>query len=270
MTDAPQRAHAALEEVGAGPVLRAVGRAGLVAYGVVHLLIAGLAVQIALGGRERADKTGALQAIAATGPGAALLWVITAGLVVLAGWQLAEAVFGHRRVPPRTRLLRIAINLAEAAVFGTLAYSAAKVAAGGGRSGGAPGASGLFALPGGRYLVLLLGVVVVVVAGYAAYRGLAATFLRELDLRGAGLRRSFLVTRLGRAGWTSLGAAYVGTGVLLVAAAVRYDPDQPVGLDATLQALGGQPLGRAVLVVLAAGLAVFGTYCLLDARYRKA
>ena len=69
---------------GAGVVLRTVGRVGLVAYGLVHLFVAALAVQVPFGDPERADKKGALQAVAATGPGLVLLWVVTGGLVAVA------------------------------------------------------------------------------------------------------------------------------------------------------------------------------------------
>jgi len=58
--------------------------------------------------------------------------------------------------------------------------------------------------------------------------------------------------------------------VFFVVAAVRYDPAQPVGLDAGLGALAAQPFGQVLLVLLALGLGVFGVYCLFDARYREA
>lgn len=253
------------------PWMRAVGRVGLVAYGAVHLLIAVLAVRVAIGdGRRAADKSGALGAIASTGPGVALLWVIVAGLAALVVWQAAEAVFGHRECPPRQRLLRAGVNVAEAAIFAALAWTAAKTAASGGEpAAGSSDAGVLFALPGGRSLVGLLGLGVVALAGYAVYRGVTAAFLRELDLRGAGLRRSFLVTRVGRVGWTALGCAYATIGVLLIVAAARFDPAQPVGLDAGLRALGAQPFGQVLLVLLAGGLAAFGVHCFFDARYRR-
>ena len=73
---------------------------------------------------------------------------------------------------------------------------------------------------------------------------------------------------LGTVGWTALGAAGATAGVLLVAAAVRFDPAAPVGLDAGIRTLAGQPFGPVLLLVLAAGLAVFAAYCLFDARYR--
>jgi hypothetical protein len=255
----------------AGVALRAVGRVGLVSYGVVHVLVAALAVQVAFGDREKADKKGALQAIASTGPGVVLLWVVTVGLVALVVWQLAEAVLGHHRSPPRQRALRVAINLAEAGLFGVLAYSAGSVAAKGGAPSTAPSfASVVLGWPGGPVLVGLAGVGVVVGAGYAVRRGLQHTFLRELDLRGAGLRRSTQVTRVGQLGWVALGVAYGVPGVLLVVAAVQFDPAQPTTLDSGLQALADQPYGPALLVALALGLVAFGVYCFFDARYRKA
>jgi hypothetical protein len=255
----------------AGALVRAIGRVGLLAYGAVHVLVAALAVQVALGEKERADKKGALQAVAETGPGVALLWVVVVGLVAMVVWQLAEAVLGHRRVPPRQRALRVAINLAEAALFGVLAFSAGSIAAKGGEPSTTPSfATVVLGLPGGSVLVAIAGLVVVVGSAYAVRRGLTGAFLRDLDLRGAGLRRSTLVTRVGRVGWAALGVAYGVPGVLLVVAGVRYDPAQPTTLDSGLQAVADQPFGPPLLVLLALGLVAFGVYCVFDARYRRA
>jgi hypothetical protein len=248
-----------------------LGRVGLVAYGAVHLLIAGLLVQVPFGEPEQADKKGALQAIASTPPGLVLLWIITVGLAALVLWQLAEAIWGHRDVSGGRRALRVAINVAEAAIFGVLAFSAGSIAA----TGGAPSVSKSFAgavfdLPGGRWLVALGGIGLVVGGGYAVYRGIKKEFLRELDLTGEAARNSRTITRIGQLGWAALGFVYGLPGVLLVVAAVRYDPKAPIGLDAGLQSLAHQPFGAPLVVLLALGVAAFGVYCFVDARYRKA
>ena len=212
--------------------VRTLGRLGLVAYGAVHLLIAALVVQVAFGDRRRADKKGALAEIGSTGTGVVLLWVVTVGLAALVVWQLGEAVLGHRGVPTSQRALRVAVNLAEAAVFGVLAYPAVSVAAAGGQATPKPSfAQVVLGWPGGPWLVGLAGAGLVVGGGYAGWRGITGAFLRELDMRGAGLKRSRLVTRIGRVGRTALGAVYGIPGVLLVA---------------------------------------FGVHCLFDARYRGA
>jgi uncharacterized protein DUF1206 len=248
-----------------------LGRIGLVAYGGVNLLIAGLVVQVPFGEPEQADKKGALQQIASTPVGAVLLWIVTVGLAALVLWQLAEAVWGHRGQPPRRRALRVAINVAEAAIFAVLAYSAGSIAA----TGGAPSVSKSFAgavfdLPGGRFLVALGGIGLLAGGVYAVYRGVRKEFLEELDLRGAPPERRRLVTGIGQLGWCALGVVYGLPGALLVTAAVQYDPKAPVGLDAGLQALARQPLGAPLLVLLAFGLLAFGVFCFFDARYRKA
>jgi hypothetical protein len=55
---------------------------------------------------------------------------------------------------------------------------------------------------------------------------------------------------------------------------VQFDPSAPVGLDAGIRTLADQPLGPGLLLLLAAGLAVFAVfavfavYCVFDARYR--
>ncbi|WP_250550166.1 DUF1206 domain-containing protein [Pseudonocardia sp. H11422] len=270
LDDVAEQAADTAEDVVDNPAVHALGRIGLVAYGAVHLLIAGLAVQVALGDSEKADKSGALQAIAASGFGVVLLWVIAVGLGALVIWQLAEAIWGHRGVTGGRRVLRTAINLVEAVIFGVLAYSAGSMATAGGTD--TPKRSVavvLFELPAGQVLVALIGIGVLVLAGYAVYRGLSKGFRRDLDLSRADPRAARLAVRLGQVGWPALGVAYGTTGVLLVLAAVRYNPDQPVGLDAGLKTLGAQPYGQVLLLVLALGLAVFGVYCLFDARHRK-
>lgn len=264
-------AGSAVHDTAKSKPVQLLGRVGLVAYGVVNLLIAGLLVQVPFGEKEQADKKGALQAIAATPPGLVLLWIITVGLVALVLWQLTEAVWGHRGVAPRRRALRVAVNVAEAAIFSVLAYSAGSIAA----TGGAPSVSKSFAgavfdLPGGRYLVALGGVALVAGGAYAVYRGVKKEFLRELDLSGEAARNARTITRIGQLGWAALGFVYGPPGVLLVVAAVRYDPKAPVGLDAALQALAAQPFGGPLLVLLALGVAAFGIFCFVDARYRKA
>ena len=56
-------------------------RVGLVAYGIIHLLIGWLALQLAFGDRSGSpDQQGALQQIAQESYGDALLWIIGIGL----------------------------------------------------------------------------------------------------------------------------------------------------------------------------------------------
>ena len=72
-------------------------RVGLVSYGVVHLLLAWLAVRLAFGdGGGNASSQGALHQLARTSVGRLSLYVVAAGFVALMAWQALEALWGHR------------------------------------------------------------------------------------------------------------------------------------------------------------------------------
>jgi hypothetical protein len=263
---------AARQAADSGPI-KTLGRVGLAAYGVVHLLVAYLAVRVALGGGAKADKTGALQTIAEQPAGRFLLWVLTAGLVALTLWQLAEAGWGHqRRHPQRRRTLQRLVSMGEAAVAGALAFSSFKVASGkAGRSKGEKAAfvDKVFDWPAGELLVAAVGLGIVAAALYVVHRGRTRRFVEDLDLAGAEPHARDAAVRLGQVGWTALGAAYGIIGLLIVNSAVTYDPGKATGMDTALKTLAGQPYGTVLLLLVAAGLACFGVYCLFDARYRR-
>ncbi|WP_410597368.1 DUF1206 domain-containing protein [Amycolatopsis sp. lyj-23] len=244
-----------------------LARIGLTCYAAVHLIVAWLAAQVALGDNERADKAGALQIVAAEG-GAWLLWLVAAGTGVLALWQLLEAVTGHRHAAPRRRWARRAVSGVEVVLYGLVSYSAAKTATGASGKAGSV-VAGVLTRPWGAAAVIAAGVVVILVAAWLAYRGARKKFLHDLDFGGASatLRRS--ATRLGQIGWCAVGVTYATVGAMFVLAAVRYDPAKAGGLDPALKTLAVQPYGQALLLALAAGIAVFSVFALLEARYRR-
>jgi uncharacterized protein DUF1206 len=255
-----------------GPI-KTLGRVGLIAYGVVHLLVAYLAVRVALGGGDKADKTGAVKTIAEQPGGRFLLWVLTVGLVALMIWQLAEAGWGHQqRRPQRRRSLQRLASLGEAALAGALAFSAVKVASGkGGKSKGEKAAfvDKIFDWPAGQLLVAAIGLGIVAIALYLVHRGVNKRFVEDLNLGGADPHARDAAIRFGQVGWAALGVAYGIIGLLIVYSAVTYDAKKATGMDTALKTLAGQPYGTVLLLMVAAGLACFGVYCLFDARYRR-
>jgi len=58
-------------------------------------------------------------------------------------------------------------------------------------------------------------------------------------------------------------------GGFLVRAALRFDPKTGVGLDPALHQLATKPHGPLLLVAVALGLAAFGVYQAVLARYRR-
>src|SRR3954451_4671511 len=72
-------------------------RTGLVAYGVVHLILAWLALQLVLGsGGKNASQQGAFAKVARQPLGEVALFFVAAGFAALVVWQGLDALFGHR------------------------------------------------------------------------------------------------------------------------------------------------------------------------------
>ncbi len=259
--------------------VRTLGRVGLAAYGLVNLLFAYLAAKVAFsggggGGGGNASKQGALQTLAGQPGGGILLWVITIGLVALAVWQLAEAGVGYGyATSSKRRTFRRLGSAGKAIAFGALAFSAGKIAAGGSSSSGGKQktiTAKILELPGGQILVGLVGLGIVAGAGYLVYRGWKKKFLEDLDLSRASQGTRTTTIRLGQVGFIAVGVAYALVGVLVLTAAVTYDPKKSTGLDGALQALAKQPYGPVLLGLIALGVACYGIYCFFDARFRKA
>jgi hypothetical protein len=58
-------------------------------------------------------------------------------------------------------------------------------------------------------------------------------------------------------------------GILVVVAGFREQPEKSRGLDAALKTLAQQPFGKWILVAVALGLAAYGVFQLVTARYRR-
>src|SRR5215204_6364533 len=84
-------------EVSQSPWYDRAVRVGLAAYGVMHLLVGWLALQLALGDREgAASQQGAMHQLVQQSYGELLLWLIAFGFACLVLWQAVEALVGHR------------------------------------------------------------------------------------------------------------------------------------------------------------------------------
>lgn len=254
-----------------------VARLGLVVYGVVHLLVAWLALQVAFGdldggGVGKADKTGALQSLSAHTSGDVVLWLIAAGLGVSALWQLLTAVTGDWS-GRQERLLRL-MNIGETILFAYLSFIAGKLATGSPASSTDSTQLGLIgsllSKPWGKPVVVVIGLAIIAAGLLIAHQGIVKRFVREHDFRKASPATHRTVVKLGKVGYTALGAVYGFAGALVVVAALQSQPAKATGLDVALKTLAAQPYGVMLLSLVAVGLTAFATFTLFSARYRHA
>jgi hypothetical protein len=77
------------------------------------------------------------------------------------------------------------------------------------------------------------------------------------------------VEKLGQIGGIARGTVAAAAGIFLIVAAVQANPHDAKGVDSTLRALAHTPLGPWLLVVVAAGLLIFGAFSFCEARWQR-
>jgi hypothetical protein len=248
-------------------------RAGLVAYGVVHLVLAWLAIQLALGDREGTpNQSGAVQELAQQPFGAVLVWAVAVGLFLLVVWQAIEALVGHRDEDGFTLVRKRVQSAGKAVLYGAVGVSAVKAATGSGGGSSSDQQTDswtgrLMSLPAGQVLVGLVGLAIVGVGGYLVHKGWSEKFRDELSAEGTSGRTGTAYLLAGKVGYTAKGVSLGIVGVLFGWAAITHDPDKSGGLDQALYQLLDQPFGPYLLGLVAIGIAGFGVFCFARARH---
>lgn len=246
-------------------------RVGFLAYGLIHLLIAWVAVRLVLaGGSGSATGQGALAQLADDPAGKATLVAMSVGFAALVVWQTIVALVGFRDRSGRRRALERLGAAARAITYTYFAISSARMAfAGSSGSGASPETltARLMSAPAGPILVVILGLVVAGIGIGLAVFGLTKGFVQQLDETARNRGRRTPIITLGMIGYVVKGAAFVVIGTLFCWAGLSHDPDKSGGLDQALQEFLGNTAGTVAVVVAGAGIGCFGVYLFVVSRH---
>jgi hypothetical protein len=232
-----------------------------------------LALQVASGGDEgtRADRNGALRAIAEKPFGEVLLVVLVVGFLGYAVWRLLEGLVGHRDAEAgRKRWGKKAVSLSRAALYTGFAVSTVRfLISGSSDDKTKPFTARVMSETGGRTLVFVVGGAVVIGGLTIAVRAFRQKFVDKLDTARMPDALEGASRLLGTVGIVSRGAVFTLIGVFLIDAARTFEPDKAKGFDATLKTVAHETYGRGLLFAAACGLVAFAAWSFLEARYRK-
>ena len=233
-------------------------RFGFVTRGVLYMIIAWLVIA---NGRTE-DLTGVMEYIGG-GAGRWLMIVLAAGMGGYGLWRVSDAAFGmdSGRDHPKAWRRRVAAA-SSGAIYLYLAFKAVRIMLGARHLGDGAKENAAMALhlPAGG---LALDIAAAVLAGAGLvqlWKAGSCSFLLHLD----GAARHPIAKWLGRIGYAARGVIFLTIGWLLARAALDHSAAEAGGLEQALDALRG-PLQFPV----AAGLALFGVYSLIEARYRS-
>lgn len=251
-----------------------LGRVGLGARGVLYILLAYLAIEVAFGqSNSGANQAGALRTVARQRFGHAMLVVLAVGFGAYALWQLTMAAWGgSARAGSDKKGKRLAASV-NGVVYGLLCASTIALASGGSSSsgGGHKAATGLTGSvmqhSFGRTLIGVAGAAIIVIGVFQAWRALSGKQEFELQPVSRSVRHG--IETLAKIGRTARAVIIVAAGVFVIQAALTFDPNKTKGLDGILKSFAHTPVGPWLLVLVAGGVLSFGLYSLATAQYAE-
>lgn len=250
--------------------VQTMGRVGIGSRGVIYVILAYLAFDIARHGSApaQANSTGALEEVGHRSGGSVLLIVLSIGLGSYAIWRLITAALGEDSMVKRLGSFAIAVIY-----FGLLAR-ALELAAGQRTSSGAtanpePLVVKVLRWPAGKEIVGVGGAVLVGAGVGLGLWGLFHRYSKSLALEQVSRGWQRTIRTLGSLGDLARGFLLVLVGAYLLVTAASGNPSQAKGIDQALEALVHHPYGAVLIGAVALGLLCFALYSFCDARLRR-
>lgn len=252
--------------------IKTLARLGFAAIGVVYLLMGVLALLAAAGQQQGAhtDKEEAVQRLQDLPGGRGLLAFIAVGLLGYIVWRFTQAVRDTESKGSGASGLGMRLwYIISGLFYSGLALYAGRLALNGRAEKGGDASKTLAAhvlgWPGGDWLLLLAGLAVIGIGLFQVYRAYSGRFHRDVDASALPASQQRLVYRTGQAGFTARGVVLGLIGYFLVQAGRQARAGAVGSTDEAFDLLAA--MGPAVLGVVAAGLAAYGLYMLVQAKY---
>ena len=253
--------------------IRTMARLGFAAIGVVHLLMGVLALLAATGLQQGAhtDKREAVQHLQDLPGGRVLLGLMAVGLVGYIIWRFTQAIIdteskGSGAKGLGTRPWYVISGL----FYSSLALYAGRLALHGqaqpdGSDTSRTLTATVLSWPGGDWLVMLAGGVIIGAGLFQVYRAYSGQFQKDVNASRLPAGQQRLVYRTGQIGFTSRGIVLGLIGYFFVQAGLQSRAGAVGSTDEAFDLLA--TTSPAMLGVVAAGLVAFGLHMLVQAKY---
>lgn len=251
------------------PKFQWVARGGYAARAAVFFLVGGLALFSGVAGGG-SDTKSALDTLLAQAFGQVWVGIIALGLIGFVIWRLAQSIGNADQQDPGIKGIAKRIALFGSAVaYVGLAWYALDRAIGSGSQSNGGSEKGLaewaMSQPFGKYLAAAIGIGFVIGGLVTIAKGWLRTYERFLSAEARGSRP---VTIASIYGLSARGVLFAIVGMFFIYAAINVAPQQAGSIGDALNWIRGLPFGGVLYALVALGLASFGAYNLILARYR--
>jgi len=252
--------------------IRALARLGFAAIGAVYVLMGVLALMAALGSRRQvnANKEEAVQQLQDLPAGNVLLGLIALGLLGYIVWRFTQAIRDTERKGNDFKGLCIrGWYIASGLFYSGLALYAGRLALQGHAEAGGDTSQSLTAKvlkwPGGDWLVILAGLVIIGIGLYQGYRAFAGKLKSDINAQRLSAGQEQLMRRAAQVGVTARGVVVSLIGYFVMRAGQLARAEAVGSTDDAFGLLAS--VGTVPLALVAAGLVAYGVYSLVQARY---
>jgi uncharacterized membrane protein YidH (DUF202 family) len=254
---------------GLRPWVARMVRLGYVAKGVLYLLIGTLAFRLAAGleGGRLLDPTGALRIVFRQPFGVVLLLIVGVGILNYSAWQLVEAIWDTRRKGGGWGWWGRSLTIIKGVAYGSLGVQAIRIVLGIRASRSSELAAEVIRFPFGGLFFALVGMGVAIYGLFEIKNAVKSKFGEDLDRRRLEREAGKWATFIGRIGNGARGIILTVMGSAFVTAGLDRDPQKAAGIPEALRTLFAQPFGIVLVAFVGGGLALFGVFQLLHARY---
>ena len=269
-----QSADAVMNDESVRSGMHWLARTGYATKGFLYFLLGALSVQAAVGvGAPKGSKE-TIEELGQQPFGTVMLTLTAIGLGAYALWRAVQAALDPENVGNDAKGIAKRIGYgASAAAHVSLCVATVQLAIGaGGEGGGDKKVSYVAEMMTSTVGQVVVGVIGLVLIGFGLQqlkKAKTTEFSKTLDLSDMGARGRKVAIWTGRLGLAARGVVFPIMGVFLVRAALTTDASKVRGVQGALREVSQSTFGDAMLLVVAIGLAAYGIFQLVQARYRR-
>ena len=259
--------------VEAKPWIKRIAQAGLIAKGVVYILLGALGFMAAfeLGGKNNneASQTGALQALKELPAGTILLALLATGLLCYSIWRGIQTFYNNGKETSLTKRLRYFIS---GIAYLALAYAAARAIFESHLDKADKNQKLAGELMDNPFGQILVGVAALILAGigcYQIYYGLSEKYKKHVQELSLGSQHATTLLRAGKIGYISRGIVWLAIAYLFARAALHARSSEAGSTSKAFQVVEATPMGSYLLGFLGLGLIAYGIFNFIRARYER-
>jgi hypothetical protein len=258
--------------------IKKFARFGMFAKGTVYVILGVLTAMAAfnVGGGKTTSKSGALEFIYQQPFGKILLALVALGLLGYVVWRFIQSIKDPENNGTDTKAMLKRIGyFVSALVYALVAFEAGRMVFSNGSSGGSGGNSQkqslvaqILEMPAGQWIVGLIAIAFFGKAIYQFYRSLSGKFARKVQDSELDQRVKSTLRKAGMAGYLARGVVIAIIGYFFLQAALQSNPGEVEGTKGAFQFISSMSYGPWLLGVVAIGLACYGVFMFVKARYQ--